>query len=72
MRTVYKYDIEISDDIQEIEVIPLGPIVHVGEQNGKLCFWKEGVVSPDTETIKMRVFGTGHSLTPHCRHLSRT
>ena len=60
MRTIYKYEIDINMGLQEIEVIAGGSITHIGEQDGKLCFWKEGVVGPDTEAMKIQVFGTGH------------
>ena len=66
-RKVYKYEIKIRDDLQEL-LIPSGAqLLHVDEQEGdwanaKIELW--ALVDPESPftTRRFRVYGTGHPI----------
>lgn len=64
MKTIWKYILDIVDD-QEFNIPKESKIVHIGEQNGKLCMWVEHEDPSvfDKENIRsFGVFGTGERI----------
>ena len=60
--TVYKYPLVIAD-YQNVDLPKGAQILCIKEQHGKICLW--ALVNPDeteTETIKIRCAGTGHTI----------
>lgn len=65
-RTIYKYPLALTDDIQII-IMPGGAeILHVGVQGENLvpriCLWAYIDPGAETQPRTFRVFGTGHDL----------
>ena len=62
MRTIYKYELSITDDIQTLNVPMAFNLLKFGEQDGRLVFWAD--IRPDNETQlkKFQVVGTGHEI----------
>jgi D-lyxose ketol-isomerase len=61
MKTIYKYDLEITDK-QEIETFECCKILAVKEQDGILRLW--ALVSTDMpkQKITVEIFGTGNQI----------
>lgn len=69
MKTIYKYPIDITD--RQNVSMPHGAILrHVGlDPTGALCLWAEVDTENARQTMTIRVYGTGHTLTEAGRHL---
>lgn len=61
MRTIYKYQLEITD-FQDISMPECSHIIHVAEQDGKLCLW--ALVDNEVNSMKRRIqiVGTGNPM----------
>jgi len=72
MKQVWKYPLQPTHDIQEIELPAGSAIVHVGEQAGNICVWAEvGQKEPDKkETRKFRIVGTGWDIEAEWKYVS--
>jgi hypothetical protein len=62
MRTIWKFELEIADDPQTVEMPQGAEIVHVAAQNGVLCFWAIVEPSSPKEPRSFIVHGTGHPI----------
>lgn len=62
MKTIYKYELEVKDGIQEVYMPDAADIIHVGEQNGKICMWAEVDTTNISEQRYFHVIGTGHPI----------
>ena len=62
MRTVYKYELSITDDIQTLNVPMAFQILKFGEQNERLVFWADVRPEKDSQLMKFQVVGTGHEI----------
>lgn len=63
MRTVFKYELWLTDGSQAIATYP-GPIRHIAFQQGKICLWIEVDTESESKKVVRRfmVFGTGHPI----------
>jgi len=59
---VWKYELQIFDNVQTISMPKFSQIVNVGMQKRKLCMWVEVDEREDMEERYFRVFGTGHPI----------
>ena len=64
MRSVYKYVFDNPAGTMELELPRRAEVVHVGEQNGKVCMWIVVDVSAgaEHELRRYRTHGTGHAI----------
>lgn len=60
MNTIYKYQIQIDDDV-EIEMHKDARPIHVAMQNMYLYVWAQVDTARPTEMVKFFVRGTGHN-----------
>ena len=67
MRTVHKYEVDVTDGPQTYEVHSGYHIIHFGEQNGKLCMWVDHRTECEKVSAILTVVGTGHDISdfPH-------
>jgi hypothetical protein len=62
MKTIYKYDLDVSDEIQEITMPEGSIVVHTNLQNQRPTMWV--LLETDNKPV-MRLFtihGTGHPI----------
>lgn len=63
MRTIYKYEMSMTDDIQTFDLYNGYSIVHFGEQDGKIMMWVDHRTEYDTkQLVKLQIIGTGHDI----------
>ncbi len=62
MRTIHKYELSITDNIQTLNLSMAFNILKFGEQDGHLVFWAD--IRTDSETMlrKFQVIGTGYDI----------
>lgn len=65
MKTVWKYEFEISDSVQEKDIPCDGEIVHCGPQSGLVCIWVLGDPKCGLQSRQFVVHGTGHPVAAH-------
>lgn len=58
-RSIYKYPIDITDE-QAVYMPKGSTILHVAEQQGRVCLWAMVDPGAKTATRRILVFGTGH------------
>jgi len=59
MRTIYKYPIQITGEVQKIEMPQNGRICDFQEQGTHPTLWVEVNTEMPTEIRKFQIFGTG-------------
>ena len=61
--TVWKFPLEYSEEIIELQLPEQARIIHTDHNNGKPCLW--ALVKPNNplETRKFRILGTGQECT---------
>lgn len=63
MKTIYKFPLIISDDVQFIEMPGPDKVLHVGlDPSGLPCVWAQVNPGHTRVQVRVRVFGTGHAL----------
>lgn len=62
MRTVYKYELTTTDDIQTLNLPRSHIILKFGEQNGRVVMWVDVRPGRDTVLKKFQIIGTGHDI----------
>ena len=68
-RTVHKYKLELTSEVQRWLMRETYKVVHVGLQNGFIHLWVE--VDTDTYNAERRfqIFGTGHNIPDSAVHV---
>jgi len=61
-RSIWKYDIIITDSVQNIEMPGDSTILHLGSQKGNICMWVMVNKEVEMATRHFKVYGTGHPL----------
>jgi hypothetical protein len=57
---------ELPEVVNDLTLVPGARVVHVAEQNSRLCLWEVHVVGqPPSEVRRFRVAGTGHEFPPN-------
>ena len=68
MKTIYKYELEIT--YRQDLMLPIEyDVIDVDAQNGKLCLW--AIVDPEekeTSSLTVMIKGTGHDITDEEYH----
>jgi hypothetical protein len=60
MKIIYKYELEITSGVQELQVPKNSTILTIQVQNNKPCMWCEvDKNEEEIETILIEMFGTG-------------
>lgn len=59
MKTIHKYVLDVVDEL-DIATPEAFKVIHVGEQNGRLCLWAEVDTSTRTVSRTFCVVGTGN------------
>ena len=62
MRTVWKFELKVSDDIQKFEMPSNAKILHVAMQGRTPCLWVEIDKSEEMEERRFKIYGTGYSI----------
>lgn len=63
MRTIYKYTLEVVDEVQTFFTVPKGAkILCVQEQHNRPTLWMEVDTAAETEQRHFVIFGTGEEL----------
>jgi hypothetical protein len=62
MRTIWKYRLEVSDDVQSLSIPREAKIVAVGNQEGSITLWAEVAPGRFTEARTFAIHGTGHPI----------
>lgn len=62
-KVIHKHTVAINDDVTT-HILPAdAQIIHVGMQNGKLCYWEEHSGNGLAMVLmQYRVVGTGHAI----------
>ncbi|NML70016.1 hypothetical protein HHL23_09405 [Chryseobacterium sp. RP-3-3] len=62
MKTIYKYQLEITLDVQIIEMPVHAKILSAQNQNENPCMWVEVETTNDVEFRRFYVLGTGYPM----------
>jgi hypothetical protein len=63
MKTVWKFELELKDGIQEVIIPQYSQIVAVGNQYNEVVFWAEVQTNNKKVVRRFIVHGTGHPIT---------
>ena len=63
MKTIWKFNLRIDDDIQTISMPEGAQILSVGLQQGKPMIWAEVDSEADNESRRFWILGTGQPIT---------
>lgn len=59
---IWKYELEITADMQVIEMPMCSTILSVANQDGKLCLWAMGDTARAKEERRIEIIGTGNPI----------
>jgi len=65
MRTIWKYILNLKDDIIDIIMPKNAEILYVGNQDNYPCLWVLVETELEKENRKFRIYGTGHPILPN-------
>lgn len=61
MKTIHRYDVPVDDEWHEFKLT--GNILHVDSRSINVVeFWAHEIEGNPAETVRLRVFGTGHEM----------
>jgi DNA-directed RNA polymerase subunit RPC12/RpoP len=69
MKTIWKYELEITDGPQKIDTFAGSNVRYCAMQNGRLCLWIEVDPLQPHETRVFYVIGTGHPVSEGRYHV---
>jgi hypothetical protein len=62
MKSIWKYQLTINDDIQTVHMPAGARVVFVADQDEEPTMWAEVDGSAPTEARRFRIHGTGHPI----------
>ena len=65
MRTIYKYELSLTDDIQTINLPRGAHILRFGEQDGQVVMWVDVRTDNEKDLHTFLIVGTGHDITDY-------